>query len=157
VTTFGNHEFDFGPIALSKAINAAKSKNGLPPIVASNIHFSGTAGDQPLADLYSANVTDSKPVHPYRVRTTQGGAKIGVLGYVGVNAAHVAPNKTPTQFSAKGVDPSKDGDQATVLPLLYKDLQPVVDKLRNVEKVDLVVALAHGGINDTSSEMGIEA
>jgi 5'-nucleotidase / UDP-sugar diphosphatase len=157
VTTFGNHEFDFGPLALAQSITTARSKSGLPPIVASNIHFSGTAGDQPLADLYSANVGDSKPVHPYRVLTTTGGVKIGVLGYVGVNAAHVAPNKTPTQFSAKGVDPKKEGDQATVLPKLYADLQPVVDKLRNVEKVDLVIALAHGGINDTSTEAGIEA
>ncbi len=157
VTTFGNHEFDFGPIALARSINTATSKSGLPPIVASNIHFSGTSGDQPLADLYSATVTDSKPVHPYRVVTTAGGIKVGVLGYVGVNAAHVAPNKTPTQFSAKGVDPSMEGDQATVLPKLYADLQPVVDKLRNVEKVDLVVALAHGGINDTKTEAGIEA
>src|ERR1700682_6106433 len=43
VTTLGNHEFDFGPNALATIIDAAKTGPGagIPPIVASNIHFSG--------------------------------------------------------------------------------------------------------------------
>src|SRR5260221_3404452 len=48
VTTLGNHEFDYGPAGLSAAIDAAQvsitglpaTAAGLPPILASNIHFS---------------------------------------------------------------------------------------------------------------------
>ncbi|HVY45298.1 MAG TPA: metallophosphoesterase, partial [Minicystis sp.] len=158
VTTFGNHEFDFGPKALATSIQAAQQHGGLPPIVASNIHFSTSSpDDDTLAALYSKNVGDAAPVHPYRVITLKGGKKIGVLGYVGVNASHVAPNKTPVAFSELGVDPSMQADTSVVWPHLDADLQPIVDTLRNKEKVDLVIALSHGGINDTSSEAGIEA
>ncbi len=152
VTTFGNHEFDFGPKALANSIHAAQAGAGLPAIVASNVHFSDTdSADDELAALYSTTVTDDKPVHPYRVVTTASGLKIGVFGYVGINAAHVAPNKTPVAFSAP-VDSKKDGDIAANLPALFGDLQPIVDKLRNEEKVDLVVALSHAGIQDGSTE-----
>jgi len=49
VTTLGNHEFDFGPGALAKSITAAKSKGGLPAIVASNLHLSDAdPGDDAL-------------------------------------------------------------------------------------------------------------
>src|SRR4029078_47036 len=54
------------------------------------------------------------------------------------------------------LDPDFEGDQEKVLPELYKDLQPVVDKLRNELEVDLVVPPSHGGIEDTSSQEGIE-
>src|SRR5512140_909266 len=40
VTTLGNHEFDFGPQGLASIITAGKaSAEGVPPIVATNIHF----------------------------------------------------------------------------------------------------------------------
>ncbi len=155
-TTFGNHEFDFGPAALASSIQAAASQGGLPPIVASNIHFSQDPADDSLAALYSDTVTDTKPVHPYQVLTTKGGVKVGILGFVGINAAHVAPNKTPVAFSAP-VDPKNDGNVPNNIGALYNDLQPVVDKLRNDEKVDLVVALSHAGVNDTSTDAGIAA
>lgn len=163
VTTFGNHEFDFGPAALANAIHAAQASKGLPPIVASNIHFStSSSADDTLSALYSSDVTDNKPVHPYRVVTTKAGIKIGVLGYVGVNASSEAPNKGPVQFSEALLSPDAPpltGDasvQSQQLPLVYQDLQPVVDHLRNVEKVDLVVALAHAGIADMSTQATIE-
>jgi len=155
-TTFGNHEFDFGPGALAKSIQAAKATGKIPPIIASNIHFSDTdAGDDDLAALYSADVNDDKPVHPYKIVTTESGVKIGLLGFVGINAAHVAPNKGPVRFSVPdGID---DSDPQENLHYLYDDLQPVVDKLRNDEKVDLVVALSHSGVRDMSSPEGISA
>ncbi len=51
-------------------------------------------------------MTDDAPVHPYRVLTTASGLKIGVLGWVGVDAENVAKNKAPVRFSSKS-----DGDQ----------------------------------------------
>jgi 5'-nucleotidase / UDP-sugar diphosphatase len=156
-TTFGNHEFDFGPGALARSISAATAGNGLPPIIASNIHFSASdPADDALAALYSEDAADDKPIHPYRVIRTAHGIKVGLLGFVGINAAHVAPNKTPVAFSAP-VNPQTDGDIATHLPRLYADLQPVVDKLRNEEHVDLVVALSHAGVQDSTTEAGILA
>jgi 5'-nucleotidase len=152
-TTFGNHEFDFGPAALARSIQTAQARGGLPPIVASNIHFSASdPNDDALASLYGEG--QDKPVRPYRVITTPSGIRVGVLGFVGINAAHVAPNKTPVAFSAP-VDPKTDGDVAANLPRLYADVQPVVDRLRSVEKVDFVVALSHSGVRDTSSAAGI--
>ena len=106
VTTLGNHEFDFGPAALADAIDVARGNGGLPPIVTSNIHFSGPGGaDASLATLYSADVTDAAPMHPYRVITTQSGIKVGLLGIMGVNAEYVATNKTPVMFSSYGLPP----------------------------------------------------
>jgi 5'-nucleotidase/UDP-sugar diphosphatase len=156
-TTIGNHELDFGPKALAQAIASAAQAEGLPPIVASNIHFSDTdAGDDDLAALYGPNLSDDKPIHRYLVLNTPGGLKVGVIGYVGVNASHVAPNKAPVSFSAP-VDPKHDGDPDVNLPAVYADLQPVVDTLRNDEHVDLVIGLGHAGVNDPTTPEGIAA
>ncbi|MFO0548842.1 MAG: 5'-nucleotidase C-terminal domain-containing protein [Polyangiaceae bacterium] len=157
-TTFGNHEFDFGPGPLSNSIEAALAGSGLPPIVASNIHFSADASDDDaLAGYFSEDVTDDKPIHPYRVITTEGGIKVGLVGYVGINAAHVAPNKGSVEFSVRPANFETDGDVQAGLPSLYADLQPIVDELRDTEKVDVVIAMAHGGINDSATEAGLEA
>ena len=156
VTTLGNHELDFGPKALAASINTALGNKAVPPIVASNIHFSATdAADDDLAALYGTG-TGAKPIEPYRILTTKAGVKIGILGFVGVNASHVAPNKAPLTFSVP-IDLKNDGNVATNLPAVYKDLQPVVDTLRNVEKVDLVVALSHAGLVDVTSPAAIAA
>lgn len=153
VTTFGNHEFDFGPGSLAKSLDAGMAGDGIPPIVATNIHFSDDSpDDDELAKHYSEDATDNALVHPYRVITTEGGLKVGVIGWVGVNAENVAPNKTPVQFSAKGLPAEQEGNPGYVYPNLYADLQPVVDKLRDTEKVDVVIGLSHAGVNDTSSD-----
>lgn len=158
-TTFGNHEFDFGPKALANSLTAAKAAGGaIPPIVASNIHFSdANADDDSLAAFYSSNVTDDALVHPYRVLTTPSGIKVGLIGYVGINAAHVAPNKGSVEFSVRPADFATDGDVDKGLPSLYADLQPIVDKLRNDETVDIVIAMAHGGVDISTTPEGLEA
>jgi 2',3'-cyclic-nucleotide 2'-phosphodiesterase (5'-nucleotidase family) len=155
-TTLGNHEFDFGPKALATALGAGAAKSKVPPIVASNIHFSGTAGDADLAALYSDDAKDSAVMHAYRVIDTERGVRIGLVGYVGVNASFVAPNKAPVAFSEQGLDPSVAGDGASVLPNLYADLQPVVDRLRHEEGVKFVIALAHGGVNGSADPADLE-
>src|SRR5450755_3501983 len=48
-TTFGNHEFDFGPEGLGTSIDAAVKAGRAPPIVVSNINLSKQ--DATLADL----------------------------------------------------------------------------------------------------------
>jgi 5'-nucleotidase / UDP-sugar diphosphatase len=146
VTTFGNHEFDYGPTELANIISTAKgSAEGIPAIVSSNIHFSGTAGDAALQALFDETGTDtSQPVHRWLVVTASNGLRVGFVGIMGANAASVAPLKAPVTFS---VPPGgKDSDQAGALATIYTDLQPVVDTVRSVGKADVVVALSHSNL-----------
>src|SRR5437868_734312 len=80
VTTLGNHEFDYGPDKLGQIIGVAKAASKMPPVVASNIHFSGQAQglDFPLAVLFDESGADSsKPIHRSLVLTTPNGLKVG--------------------------------------------------------------------------------
>jgi len=149
-TTLGNHEFDLGPKALANAIKAAKDANELPPIIATNIYFDDEdPADDDLAALVGEG--DDKPIQRYRVLEADNGIKVGLIGYMGVNASHVATTKGPVRFSERDVDEADKSNQDVVLPKLYEDLQPVVDKLRNDEKVDIVIALSHAGVLDTKN------
>jgi 5'-nucleotidase / UDP-sugar diphosphatase len=146
VTTLGNHEFDYGPNELASIISAAKgSAEGLPAIVSSNIHFSGTAGDAALQGLFDDTGTDStKPIHRWLVVTASNGLRVGFVGILGANAASVAPLKAPVKFS---LPPNgSETDTAGVLAAIYTDLQPVVDDVRTTGKADVVVALSHSNL-----------
>jgi 5'-nucleotidase/UDP-sugar diphosphatase len=146
VTTLGNHEFDYGPNELARIISAAQgSADGIPAIVSSNIHFSGTQGDADLAALFDETGTDTtKPMHRWLVVTASNGLRVGFVGILGANAASVAPLKAPVVFS---VPPGgSETDTAGVLTQIYADLQPVVDNVRSVGKADVVVALSHSNL-----------
>jgi 5'-nucleotidase len=147
VTTFGNHEFDYGPAGLAAAINAAAGSNeGMPTVVSSNIRFSGTAADAALSALFDETGKDaSKPVHRWTTLTTKGGIKIGFLGIVGVDAAIKAPTKAPVKFSVASC--CGEDNAVASLSQIFSDLQPLVNQLRSQEKVDLVVLLSHAGVN----------
>lgn len=146
VTTLGNHEFDFGPAGLAAGIKAAlASSEGMPAVVASNIHFSGGSGDAALQAYYDATGADAgKPLHRSLVVTTSNGLKVGFIGILGADAASVAPLKKPVKFST---GPSGDeSNTLEVMQAIFADLQPVVDGLR-AQKVDLIVALSHSGLD----------
>ena len=147
----GNHEFDRGPDAYAAAIEGAAAAGGVTPLVSSNIHFSDDPGDDDLQALYGDAGSDA-PIQPYRTITTPSGIKVGFIGIMGVNASFVAPLKAPVRFSAK--DDTEEGNDDSVLPEVYADLQPVVDTLRNQEGVNVVVALSHGGVNTDQPELG---
>ena len=150
VTTLGNHEFDYGPAALAKIISTGKaSAEGIPAIVASNIHFSGTSGDASLQALFDETGTDAtRPIHRSLVVTASNGLKVGFVGILGADAASVAPLKAPVTFSLPAG--ASETDRLGVLAQLYDDVQVVVDSLRRVQKVDLVVALSHSGLDPSS-------
>lgn len=154
VTTLGNHEFDYGPKPLAGAISKAKaSTEGLPVIVASNIHFSGTSGDSDLAALFDEGHADAaKPLHRSWVITTPNGLKVGFVGLMGVNAAQLAPLKAPTKFSVSSC--CTETDTPSALIQLYADAQAQVNKLRYTEKVDVVVALSHAGLDSKNPALG---
>ena len=150
VTTLGNHEFDYGPEALAESLSAAEQGGGVPAMVASNIHFSESdPGDDTLAAHFSEDPSDEKTLHRTRIVTTPEGVRVGFVGFVGVNASDVAPNKAPVAFSELGVAEDQANDPAVVLPKLYAELQPLVDELR--PNVDLVVALSHAGMQNPAA------
>jgi 5'-nucleotidase / UDP-sugar diphosphatase len=150
VTTLGNHEFDFGPQGLASILDAGRaSAEGIPPIVATNIHFSGTSGDAPLAALFEESGADpGKPLHRKLVLATPNGLRVGFIGIMGADAAAVAPLKAPTRFSVPVG--TTDDNRIAALAQIYDDVQPSVDSLRRDDKVDVVVALSHSG-----SEVGV--
>lgn len=101
VMTLGNHEFDFGPGVLAGMIaegslSATGSMQELRiPLVVSNIRFSmSSSDDDELAAFYGAD----RPIRRTWIRNF-GDVTVGFVGVVGLDAALVAPFKTPVNFS----------------------------------------------------------
>ncbi len=146
----GNHEFDQGPDAYAAAIAAADAAGGVPALVSSNIHFDADdPADDDLEALYGEAGSDA-PIQPYRIIETPSGIKVGFFGVMGSSASFYAPLKTPVRFSARSDE--DEGDQDTVMPLIYADIEPVVEELR--PQVDVVVMVSHGGVNTDQPELG---
>src|SRR5204862_2972542 len=124
-TTIGNHELDWTPHGLAGILNAAVTNQVMFPIVASNMNFYDT---DPRDDDLKA-LADAKIIQPKLVKTV-GGIKVGFFGLLGANAAQVTPQAAPLTF-----DPI---DMAAAR---------MVRELRETDKVDLVVALSHSGID----------
>ena len=121
--TLGNHDFDNGVGLLLEAMVAMETlqhANPPFPFVNCNFDFKGAP------DL-------GKRVRPYIVREFPG-VRVGITG-VGVAFAGLVDPKNHTGITHK--DP-------------YESLKPVVKRLREVEKVDLVVLLSHLGHNNQS-------
>lgn len=126
VTTFGNHEFDFRDTGLTRHLYAAKnSGDKLPQIVNSNIIF------PPDQEMTKALVDLKQAMSVYGVKEytvlERDGIKIGVFGLVGKDAYESAP-MTGVTFEN-----------------IIKSAQSTVAKLRNQEKVDLIICLSHSG------------
>ncbi len=147
----GNHEFDFGPQALAKSITGAMASGGAPQLLSTNIHFDANSpADDDLEALYGEG-TSTKPLKRYQVITTPSGLKVGFFGIMGAEAAYYAPFKVPVRFSGNLNEETK---YEAVLSKLYADVAPTVEALRNQEKVDLVVALSHSGLDLAHPENG---
>lgn len=134
-TTFGNHEFDFRPEGLANSLNSAiESGETLPKIVASNIIFpqddkEGTSKN--LESLKSA--MDDYGVEEYTI-IERNDVKIGIIGLMGQDADSNAP-MAQVEFDDI-VDASKR----------------IVCILKDVEDVDLIIALSHTGTDDNKSK-----
>jgi 5'-nucleotidase / UDP-sugar diphosphatase len=136
-TTFGNHEFDYGPKKLALMINKAKGAAGgfTIPIIATNTVFDGKQGtdDDDLEALNKAGaiITD------YYVKSFQNGLKVGIIGLMGKTSDNYAPNAPPVTFKS-------DYTNAAVIAFI----QGKVDALRNKEGVHVVIALSHSGVTN---------
>ena len=145
----GNHEFDLGPGAYAAAIGAAMAQGGLPQIVSTNIHFDDASGeDDTLAALYGEG-NSTKPIKKYHVVTTESGIKVGFFGVMGVQASYYAPLKVPVRFSVDGVEDGYSG-----IEKVYDDIRPTIAALRDVEQVDVVIMVSHGGVDVDQPEVG---
>jgi 5'-nucleotidase / UDP-sugar diphosphatase len=122
-TTFGNHEFDLGPDGLGKAIGVASKAGRIPAVLSSNTDFAGN--DPTLADLQQ--LSKAGLIRRYLV-IERGGIRFGLFGVLGKEA----------QIYTSG--------GAVKFPDPVESAKEVVKLLRETEKVDVVIALSHGGV-----------
>jgi 5'-nucleotidase / UDP-sugar diphosphatase len=122
-TTFGNHEFDLGPDGLGKSIGSAVKAGRIPAVLAANTSVPGN--DATLADLQ--RLTKKGMICRYRV-IDRGGIRFGVFGVIGKEAM-IYTSGGATTFA----DPTESARE-------------VVKILRDKEKVEVVIALSHGGV-----------
>lgn len=122
-TTFGNHEFDLGPDGLGQSIGMAASTGRVPAVLASNTHPAGD--DATLSDLQ--RLTKDGVIRRHVV-IERGGIRFGVFGVLGKEAMFYTSGGAVTFTDA--IETAKE----------------MVAVLREVEKVDVVIALSHGGL-----------
>lgn len=133
VTTFGNHEFDFRDSGLTRHLYAAKnSGDKLPQIVNSNIIFP-TEKNLTKSTLELKEAMSAYGVKEYTV-LERDGIKIGVFGLIGEDSAGSA-RMTGVAFGN-----------------IVKSAKRTVAKLKNKEKVDLIVCLSHSGTDKNTNK-----
>ncbi len=126
LTTLGNHEFDLKPKGLSRILRSAKSKEGMPQILASNVIFDpNEEADDTLEEDFEEGLVKSYVV------LERDGIRIGFFGLIGADAAEVAPFAWPVTF----------GD-------IIETSKEMVKILREEENVDIVICLSHSGLSD---------
>lgn len=133
VTTFGNHEFDFRDTGLARHLYAAKiSGEKLPEIVASNLYFPDR--EKMTGELWELkNSMTAFGIKEYTV-LERSGLRIGVFGLMGKDAADSAP-MTGVEF--------RD---------IVKSAKLTAGKLKDREKVDIIICLSHSGTSKVRSE-----
>jgi 5'-nucleotidase / UDP-sugar diphosphatase len=122
-TTFGNHEFDFGPDGLGTSIGVAAKAGRTPPIIVSNTDFS--RDDPTLADLQ--RLARDGVIRRHLV-IERGGIRFGIFGLLGKEAAI---------YTSGG---------AASFPNAIETAKEMVALLRDKEKADIVICLSHGGL-----------
>lgn len=123
-TTFGNHDFDLGPDGAAQSIAVAAKAGLVPAVLASNTDFSGSdatlAGFQRLAE---------EGVLRRSIVIERGGIRFGLFGVLGKEA----------QFYSGGAGAAKFADP-------IESAREMTNLLRQTEKVDVIIALSHGGL-----------
>lgn len=123
-TTFGNHDFDFGPVGLGKSIDVAAKAGRFSPVVASNTNFAGT--DATLADLQ--RLAKDGVIRRHLV-IERGGIRFGIFGVLGKEAQFYTTGAGAVTFS--------DANETA---------KEMATTLREREKADVVICLSHGGV-----------
>jgi 5'-nucleotidase len=132
----GNHEFDFTPAGLAAVLAAFKAGGMTFPLLATNMKFSEASTDD---DTLAAFAAQPEPlIRTKLIKTLPNGLKVGMIGLLGAEAQRFAAAARPITFDTQAA--------------LVATLTAAVNDLRNNDKVDLVIALSHSGIN--SNGMG---
>src|SRR5208283_963740 len=118
------HDFDLGPEGTAQAITVAAKAGRVPAMVASNTDF--TANDVTLAGLQ--RLAKDEVVRRYFV-IERGGMRFGIFGLLGKEA----------QFYTGGAGAVKFADP-------IETAREMVNLLRETEKVDVIIALSHSGV-----------
>ena len=118
----GNHDFELGEEGLHSELAGFRERGGRMAILASNL----TGGDGRVAAGQNENPLNGVGVQNYTV-LERGGVRVGIFALMGYDAVSYTPVST-LSFS----DP-------------VESAKAMVDRLRNVEHADLVVALSHAG------------
>lgn len=122
-TILGNHEFDLGPGGLGKSIDVAAKAGRVPPVLAANTSFAGN--DATLVDLKRLSLAGVIRRH---LVIERGGIRFGLFGVIGQEAI---------LYTSGGAAKFTDAIEVA---------QEMVKLLRETEKVDVVIALSHGGL-----------
>jgi 5'-nucleotidase / UDP-sugar diphosphatase len=123
-TTFGNHEFDLGPDGLGEAIDVAAQAGRIPYVLPSNTNIAGS--DATLAPLQRLAANGVIRRH---VVIERGGMRFGIFGVLGKEAIFYTTGAGAISFS--------DAIEAA---------SEMATMLRETEKVDVVICLSHGGV-----------
>jgi 5'-nucleotidase len=122
--TLGNHDFDFGPHGLARAIRSALAGGQIPLILAANTTFDASAaGDDALEALAKGGCLRRSAI------IERGGLRFGLFGVIGRHAVALTKLAAPLTF-----------DDAVVTA------REMVKHLREGKKVDVIIALSHGGV-----------
>ena len=122
-TTFGNHEFDLGPDGLVRSIDAAAKAGHVSAVVTSNTHYTGQGAT--LVDL--ERLAKAGVIRRHLV-IERGGIRFGLFGVLGKEAIFYTSGGAVTFSDA------------------IETAREMVKVLRESEKVDVVIALSHGGL-----------
>ena len=123
-TTFGNHEFDLGPDGTAQAIAVAAKAGRVPAVVVSNTDYSGSD-----ATLDGFKRLAKEGVIRRHLVIERGGIRFGIFGVIGKEAITVTMGAGATRF-ADSIETARE----------------MVKILREKEKVDVIIALSHGGM-----------
>jgi 5'-nucleotidase len=124
-TTFGNHDFDFGPTGLAQAVSAARKSGRVPAILAANTNYD--AADAGLAGLKELGKSGTIRSHMVIER---GGIRFGLFGIMGPDSI---------QFT---VNPG-----ALIFPDPIKTAREMAQRLR-AEGADVIICMSHGGVRE---------
>jgi 5'-nucleotidase len=120
--TIGNHEFDFGPNVLADIIQNNKRNGEIPQILFAN-YASSVADDKRFTPLFNDGT-----ILPYSI-VEKNGHKIGLIGLMGTDAQESIDSK----YGVAIEDPVKAAKRT-------------VKYLKQDQKVEMVIAISHGGI-----------
>ncbi|MFH2005516.1 MAG: metallophosphoesterase [bacterium] len=129
---FGNHELDYSPAGVEMLFGNAVAGGFNIPILASNMvpdTSVDATGDDAIEQFFADGVILKK-----LVLDLPNGLRVGLLGILGPDGVTAAPLADPVTFNNDPVF-----------------LQSLVDELRQVDEVDMVAVLSHGGINPSGT------